>query len=486
MLYRDAAGTGVTLAPPPARSRWPEAVALVLFAIFVLRPAFRERPRAQGDSGEYFLTAESLLNHATPFVHAQDLDSLGEAARRYHLEGAFGRVLSLHLAGPDGRIQGIHFWAYPLATLPMRGLLRVLGENELKAPQITNALLLLLALLHVLFRSRLPPFAARVFAAGLVLSPLLPFVLWPHPEVFSAALTASALVFRHDGRPVPAVLCAALASTQNAPLLLLAACLLAGAFPSASCRDRARLVLAFAPALVPPLLALSTLGAPSVLMRAGAADPANLSVRRALDLLFDPDVGLLPYAPLTLLVAGAAVVARPSRPLLEDAALLCAGAFACTFVTNWNSGTSGPSRYGVWLLPLAVDAVARAAAWPSPAFRAAAALAVATQAAIAIGRGGPHAPDDHLRHSPLATFLLDRRPSLYEPDGEVFVERTLGREGPPAGPVVFRAGGRCRKALVQKRHRAELRETCGQWKSGPDFRVLIAREGKDAWAYVDY
>jgi hypothetical protein len=461
-------------------------VALVLFAVFVLRPGFRDRPRSQGDSGEYFLTAESLLNHGTPFVEPQDLASLDALARRHRVETGLGWPSSLHVTSPDGLVQGVHFWAYPLATLPLKWLLRATGENELKALQITNLIFLVSCLVHALFFSKWPLLAARVFAAGLALSPLLPFVLWPHPEVFSASLTAFALVFRHDGRRIPAVLCAAVAAAQNAPLVLVAAWLLASFLPEAPRGDRLLLVAAFLPALVPPALAWATLGTPHVLLLAGAADPANLSARRALELLIDPDLGLLAHLPLTLPVAAFALLKRPERALVEDAVLLVAMAYACTVVTNWNSGTSGPSRYGIWLLPLAVDALARSAVRPSPVFPRAAALAVAVQAAILVGRGGPQALDDHLRHSPLAEVLLDRWPSLYDPGFEVFAERTLHEEQALRGLVVFRAEGRCRKALLQKRHRAELRERCGPWRVGPDFRELVAAKGKDAWTYVDY
>jgi len=486
VLYRAPSSEATARRPFLLRARGPEAVALLLFAVFVLRPAFRERPRAHGDSGEYFLTAESLLSHGSPALHGDDLVSLGEAAQKHRIEGTFGRLLSLYLPSRDGRVYGIHFWAYPLVTLPAKAALRLLGENEMKAPQITNALLLLAALVHVLFFSTLSMVARRVFAAGLVLSPLLPFVLWPHPEVFSCTLVASALVFRHERRPVAAVLCAALASAQNSPLVLLAAWLLGSAWRGASSWERLRLVLAFLPALVPVVMALLTFGTPSLLLRAGAADPVHLSVRRTLELFLDPDLGLLPYAPLTLGLAAAAMVLLRTPELLEDGVLLLAMAFACTAVANWNHGTSGPSRYAVWLFPLVIDMVARAASVSSAAWRAAALSAIAVQAAIAMGRGGPHAPDDHLRHGVVARFLLARWPAAYDPDPEVFAERSRNAERPLDEPAIFRADGACRKALVQKRHLPELRAECGEPRSAPDFRALVAREGRDAWAYVNY
>jgi hypothetical protein len=130
-------------------------VAIALFAVFVLRPALRDRPQPQGDSAEYFFTSESLLNHGTPLLQQEDLDSLGELARRHGREEELAFPSSLFVASPEGVVQGVHFWAYPLATLPASVLLRALGQYELKAPQITNALLLLAALVHVLYFSRI-------------------------------------------------------------------------------------------------------------------------------------------------------------------------------------------------------------------------------------------------------------------------------------------------------------------------------------------
>jgi hypothetical protein len=109
------------------------------------------------------------------------------------------------------------------------------------------------------------------------------------------------------------------------------------------------------------------------------------------------------------------------------------------------------------------------------------------QAGVALGRGGMEAPMDHLRFSAPARFVLERRPALYPPDPEVFAERATGADEPPPGPYVYAdATGRCRKALAQKRHLPELRERCGEARGVPDFRALVARESRDAWAYIDY
>ena len=159
----------------------------------------------------------------------------------------------------------------------------------------------------------------------------------------------------------------ALASLQAAPLALAAALFWAeGAWGArrlgwdARLRAVGRLSLALAPVLLPALFALVAFGHPSPLVLAGAYDRRHMSVFRALELLVDPNLGLLPYVPLTLALALVLALVRPARRRTESeeraspAWLLAAVALvalASTGAANWNHGTVGPSRYGLWLLP---------------------------------------------------------------------------------------------------------------------------------------
>jgi hypothetical protein len=117
-------------------------------------------------------------------------------------------------------------------------------------------------------------------------------------------------------------------------------------------------------------------------------------------------------------------------------------------------------------------------------------LALATQAAAVLVRGGPLAPVDFLEHSPAARFILERWPALYNPKPEVFVERTRGYEGPVLGPVIYRdPQGRCRKAWLQWRHARALVAACGPppGEMAERLEVNSRRPGaKRLRTYVDY
>jgi hypothetical protein len=164
---------------------------------------------------------------------------------------------------------------------------------------------------------------------------------------------------------------------------------------------------------------------------------------------------------------------------------------ACSATGNWNHGTSGPSRYAVWLTPLVLRIALDVLGLGAGARRWAVALcgaAIVAQAAVVFARGGLAGRDDSGEHSYLARWVLECRPSLYQPPAEVFAARTL-RVGGGEGPSVYATGGRCRKALAQKRHAELLRELCGHEPPAfTRFQQSIAREGRgrDAWTYVDY
>ncbi len=483
-----------------AVTRLPLALSVAALVLLVAA-ALRLPLRPHGDAGEYLLMLESWHRHGSPELQPQDRESLRGLLAREGLAIDEDRVLPNYHDGRDGRLYAYHFWAYSLAGVPARHLLEARGLSPLRALPVTNALLFGLALVAV---ALLPWTGSRRLALGglLLLSPALGFLMWPHPEVFTFALVALALVLAARGAHAAAVLAAALASLQNPPLVLLVALLWAGAALAAwrkrSMGKAVLATLAAIPGMLPAAFFQWQFGVFNLSVRPSEA-AESLSALRALDLAIDPNLGLLPHAPLVLLLAVVAALgalrARRAMPALLVLVLLPLLAFATTANSNWNNDTAGPSRYVVWMLPiLAVVAAGELALGPSrPLGRAAGwalALAVAWQAAAMGVRGGPLAGSDFLEHSPAARLVLDHRPSLYRPAPEVFVERTLHHEGPFEGPVVYRdPAGRCRKAWLQWRHAEALVAQCGEPR-GPDGDRLRAhagrRETKRDWTYVDY
>jgi hypothetical protein len=113
------------------------------------------------------------------------------------------------------------------------------------------------------------------------------------------------------------------------------------------------------------------------------------------------------------------------------------------------------------------------------------AAALVLQGGIALARHGFLSRPDFLEHSTAARLVLEYVPAAYNPTHEIFMERTLHREGWPDGPVVFEAQGRCRKALVRGRQQGALVKRCGPLPAGAVGSPTGAEE-KRAWVYVDF
>jgi hypothetical protein len=470
---------------------------VVAAALYVLAPTLREPPSAFGDAAEYLLMTESLFRHQSPDLRGGDVPSLLATASRSRIRPPFRPPLDAYVADSRGRRYGIHFWGYSLICLPAKALLRAFGHDELKAHQLTNGALFLAALVFLLRQGG----AARGMAPLLLFSPVVPFVLWPHPETFVCSLAAISIGFAARHRFTAATLAAAFAAAQAPPLAILAFWHCGRACRLVPTRRLFVPLTALLPAALPMAFYLAHYGRLTLLPLKGAVDPALVSPPRALELLFDLDIGLFPYSPAVLagalLVPWLAVfVRRPSGHLFVEWGVILATGLLCGVAVNWNHGTVGPSRYAVWLSPLVYKLFADLLPLREPrAFRAPVAvlalLALSTQILIAIFTSSFRPTMDHLRHSYLAALVMDHYPSLYRPSQEVFAERTLGRELAPERleapePIVYRVKGRCRKALTQKRHAEALLRLCGEPKRRPDFSMLGPYNRRDRWIYVDY
>jgi hypothetical protein len=113
------------------------------------------------------------------------------------------------------------------------------------------------------------------------------------------------------------------------------------------------------------------------------------------------------------------------------------------------------------------------------------------QLAVIAWNGPTGTGSDHLRFTPIAEFALSHFPALYDPDPEIFRERTLGRETPPtarrsnelSGAVVWPLTGRPRKILAPATGPLHVKRLCGPHRSitspsvarmGPNERYLNA------------
>lgn len=484
-------------------------IALILAVL-----AVAQRPAARGDAEEYVLMAVALSSHATPDIRPSDLDIARRITPQFaDMLDALGQGMAMRRVVPvpgfyraiQGAVYSIHFHAYSaLAVLPLR-VLQAAGRNPLRAFQIVN-----LAAIFVLGLSLLRLFGHGGKALlGVVVFLLCGGVLyadWVSPECFSAAALLSALALFVSGAPILGGVLAGLASLQNPSIgsFCVFAPLARWACVSTLCRDWRRslrqsitgrdlggIAVAVTLFAIGPLFSLWHFGVPNVIVKVGGAAPQLASLVRLRSYFFDPNQGMIVAIP-ALAVALFLWAWRLDEPRLRHRAallVLLASAMAAVLaapalaVYNWNSGAAGVMRYAFWgAMPMlfafmwSVGQQRRASAWPLT-------LVIILQAGAVIHQ----TRYTYVDFSPAAKLILRYAPSLYDPEPEIFAERSDGKESAfvdPERTYVYRVHGQPVKTMYNEMARAPLASRlCGPGRqlqgAGP-----ITSAGK-SWYYIN-
>lgn len=449
------------------------AAVLTLFVAWCLLLALTSTPRRVGDGVEYWAMAEQMRTGRPPSA------THGELARLEREAQAIGRgfdqspVRFPGLVGADGRQDFPHFWLYPLVNVPALALTAAIGWHPNWAFTLTNILLLAAAFTIVARR------ASIGWAILLLAGPIVWWIDKAHGDVFTVSLLAIACALWRTA-PAWTVVAAAIAAAQNPALMPVSVIvsLAALARPDEPVRRRAAAIAAGAVIVAVPLAYYqSRLGMWSPLI--GYTHPAWPSVRAMISLLVDPNVGLLPNAPLVA-IAGLWACVVPSQTQRWEAGdtrpwrdwLLAAVACALMLAAyaqsvNLNHGaTPGLNRWTLWLTPWLL-LIARGTRPPRPAAPPEAAAALRKQRqtpeSTAVGAAGrrlatvrsgrrrwsgarvllvlallnaawagwffrPSVPEVYRYPTAAASWLWTHAPRWYQPAPEIFAERVSHRE----------------------------------------------------------
>jgi hypothetical protein len=350
--------------------------ALLVLLTVVALAGFRGPPRLMGDGVEYIVQTQSLVFDRS--VHVDTLKrreywnatnpyglTLQEARPSSHCDplrqsdqagGGFGGLY------PDrfNQYRYYHFWTYSAVVAPLYGFLHLLdssGSLEYYSFRLFNVLLLLL-LFCAAYRLA-PHWSTLCVLAFFIVSPLIPYCDWQHPEMFCLSLIFLSFSLIHSARMrFFAPLCLGVAGSMNVPIVLFFPChLLMMRFFCGPKTRRFWLILlglygAGAVAGISSLLYFQYyFGSPSVIATVGLASLHYASVARAVDIFISPFVGSVLFFPMCLLALPACIT-RPRRlfPLLILLVSVFAAAWLSSSTANFNAGQVGVLRYTVWLL----------------------------------------------------------------------------------------------------------------------------------------
>jgi hypothetical protein len=440
-------------------------------------------PTQTGDSFEYHFTLQAWFNHGSPDVRAADVDDLAALMESHHCPAIRPALSGYYCFVPSatGDYYGCHFWLYALCGVPAKWVLCVTGGNETTALQLTNGLIFLLALYWVLFHAAASLWTRLTFVGLSAVTPVIWYLRWSTPEVLTWSLVLLALSLATSRKYVWAAACAALAATQNPPVLFLA-----GSIAVFSLRERSWKLTLFTGAAVllaflPNACYLLVFHHFNPIDGMGGVSPRFISWARTWSFFMDFNVGLLPYVPVLLLLAGWATFrSLRTRSLLGLGvwAVILAMVLTCELISNWNCGAALMMRYAVWVVP----PLAWLAAEYLPRGRRsglAVAGAVALHGLLLFQHDGTD-NNNCARQTPLASFILTKAPALYFPEMEIFGERQLGKDGigyPEYLPIPFvTPRGKVTKLLVD----AESLDRLGdEFRIDPAYLATVRQKYHD-------
>ena len=196
----------------------PLALTLLLagltFGAFLATPT----PEPAGDIAEYFGMTESVLRHG-----GINLSTLDQTSLSTTLHPEYFTNPGYYIAGTDGNRYPVHFIGYSLLLTPVRWVLRQAGIPELHIFSLANTLLFFGAITFILLRFLRQPSGQILFVILTVTSPLIFFLWWPGPDIFSLALLLISLFWLYEGGFLPAAALTAIASWQAQPMIVITA-----------------------------------------------------------------------------------------------------------------------------------------------------------------------------------------------------------------------------------------------------------------------
>jgi hypothetical protein len=492
----------------PLRDAVNNVMGIVLVCLLVLSFYFALvlPPKIYGDGLEYTVQLWALASHLSPEIRPSDIESLSSYIQGHDIIGFRESFLSdlveqvrskglgdgLFFESRSGQYFGLHFWFYSAVCAPIKWTLQLLQGNELKAFQLTNAVLLALSLAYLFSASSLSMesrFAIALLFYGVGTSD---YLRWPGTETFSAAACLVASVAFLEGRLLFSTFAFGICALQNTLVALMIPVIFVSQLDhwlklpvSEKVRLVGRFTLAGSCSLLPIAWFFVLFGTPSLIAKEGYLQPGNMTFSRLYSFFFDLNQGMVVGAGWIVGLAGLVLLARffssskalgwcGMNQMFHRDDWLLVGMLLMTIGVlpqrNWNAGQSVYLRYALWLsIPLMVWTVYQGERgelkrWWLRGVVVAQLLTIFMFGVFA----GADAGAGYLQHKWVPNAVLSHAPWAYNPDPEIFAERTLGREvylDEWRKPILYRIvrNGTITKILVHESQLDTLsEEACGK------------------------
>ena len=435
---------------------------LMLFATILLyMTVFYFHPVIVGDGHEYLGITISFFNHQSPDLQSQDIALRRAIESENNVnQPEIYNYYDYEKSTINGQYYSYHFWLYSLACLPAYLTLHFLNLNVLKCFQITNALLLIFSLTIIIIYAPFNHFKKFIFLLLAGLNPVLLYIIWPHPEVFTYSLVLAAIVFMLAKMPYPAILMASLASLQNPPVSVLTFFLIFYGWEEHGWKLKSLLGMIGVSSISLAQYAFYYFyfHTYSLITEAQYASIHFITLEKVLSLFINLDFGILPYFTVLLIVCLISLMIGIWRreaiiPLLWVVLFLMA--IMCSTQINWNGGMMYLSRYATYFLPVLFAIVFLSYNYhPKKLIGIVILLGILITVLTTAYLSIHYDMGAYCKFNPLSSAVLMDAPYLYNPPYEVFAERTLGLEAnySTCYPIVYPDRSHPHKILTDYKH----------------------------------
>lgn len=456
------------------------AVSLLLYT--GLSKSFR-----RGDGWEYLLMSVSYHRHHSFDLQQGDIDyAYKNIALKNNLEAEFnllyrGAFKSGYFKAFNQKFYSYHFWGYSLIASLFIPIFLFLKLNILNICQFTNAFFLVLLMYWVNFRVNLSDRQKLWLNIIILIGPTWYYLKWTHPEMVIFSLIFISLLEYKNNKKISACIFSALASLQNSTILIYPAFLIIKEIIEKRKINKEIILMGLSSsiALVPFVFYYINYNTFSLIGK--YCTSCNVaSISRAMGLFFDFNFGLFYFIPL-IIIAAIILCIKKDKTSIMLVSLVVLLAYACTVQINWNSDMQYLNRYSFWFIPFLFMAtldffVNLDKRWLKKMliiYFCTTTIPCIVYASMAY---------NYLEFGPLAKIVLNLKPSLYNPEHEVFYERASHSEDYPKYPVIYRSKIFGTEKVLIKDQKTGLDEYLNKDKIGKikikDFKIKIRHKGK--------
>lgn len=451
-------------------NKWP-ILLIILFLVMgiVYIPSISLQVYADGN--EYLLMSVSYQNHLSFGVTEEDLE---EAHRQFYNHSTYFQTVynGMH-PYKDARYCN-HFGIYSALVMPVKLILISLNIYPLWAFVITNYLLWLAALLVILFKLNCDIRRKTLLIALMIINPVFFYLDWAHTEVFMFSFIVIGLVAYYNKHYGRAILFLSIAGMQNVAICPFAMMIgidyiISRVNKFSETNGHFHLLpfvkqnwikivpygFLYIPSLLPIIDTYTKFGTFSLV--ADVARENKYLLKKAYDLVFDLNLGILPYEPIILIAFIVMVVVgliRRSRIVVINMLGLAGMLYVFSNQLQINCGMQFIMRYNIWIIPILIFYVVMQ--WNidhknNEIFLYGICLTEIALSSMVIcyltWGGGAFTAQ---QFAPWTKLVLDKNPALYNPTHGIFMTRTLGVETYSTDkPVIYASkDGYIRKILV--------------------------------------